>query len=226
MEVFYPMNNLLKEKASCWRIRLKKCMNAERYTQASLAEALNNKYGTCYDQKSVSRWLNTGAKTKNGEVGFPKYENMLLIADFFGVDIGYLTGETDEDLFTLEQACSYMGLNSEAIKAIRGITSPEKEDSWMHQDMRISFNMFLSANKLPDFFHALYDLYLISKSSSRTKEHVFENIDRAIDLMRESEYAGKIARYELNEALILLINEVFPNPYLSDLSINVHKKQV
>lgn len=219
------MNYILKEKALCWKIRLKKCMDIGGYTQASLAEALNNKYGTCYDQKSVSRWLNTGAKTKNGEIGFPKYENMLLIADFFGVDVGYLTGETDEDLFTLEKACSYMGLNSQAIKAIRGITSPENEDSWMYKDMRTSFNMFLSADKLPDFFHALYDLYLISISSSRTKEHVFENIDRAIDLMRESEYAGKIARYELNEALVLLINEVFPNPYLSDLSNNMRKKK-
>ena len=48
---------------------------------------------------------------------------------------------------------------------------------------------------------------------------VFENLDEAIDYIRNSEYSGKIERYELNEALILLINEIYPKPSLSDLSI-------
>ena len=130
------MNDLFKEKAKCWRDRLKKCMDAGKYTQASFAEALNNKYGTCFGQKDVSRWINTGAKTKNGEVGFPKYETMLRVADFFHVDVGYLTGETDDDSFSLEKACSYLGLNGEAIKAIREITHPEDGDSLMRKDMR------------------------------------------------------------------------------------------
>ena len=213
------MNDLLKEKATCWKIRLKKCMDAGRYTQASFAEALNNKYGTCYGQKDVSRWMNTGAKIKNGEVGFPKYDTMLLVAEFFRVDVGYLTGEIDEDSFSLEKACSYMGLNGEAIKAIREITHPENEASYMRKDMRESFNKFLSAEGFPNFFHSLFDLYLTSISPNRIEKRVFENIDSAIDYMRESEYAGKIERYELNEALVLLINEIYPNPTLSDLSI-------
>ena len=213
------MNDLLKEKATCWKIRLKKCMDAGRYTQASFAEALNNKYGTCYGQKDVSRWMNTGAKIKNGEVGFPKYDTMLLVADFFRVDVGYLTGETDEDSFSLEKACSYMGLNGEAIKAIRKITHPENEASYMRKDMRESFNNFLSAEGFSNFFHSLFDLYLTSISPNRIENHVFENIDSEIDYIRESEYAGKIERYELNEALVLLINEIYTNPALSDLSI-------
>lgn len=213
------MNDLLKEKAASWKIRLKKCMDAGRYTQASFAEALNNKYGTCYGQKDVSRWMNTGAKIKNGEVGFPKYDTMLLVADFFRVDVGYLTGETDEDSFSLEKACSYIGLNGEAIKAIRGITNPENESNYMRQDMQEAFNKFLSAEEFPNFFHSLFDLYLTSMSPHRIEKREFENIDSAIDYIRNSEYAGKVERYELNEALILLINEIYPKPSLSDLSI-------
>lgn len=208
------MNDLLREKATYWKIRLRKCMDAGRYTQASFAEALNNKYGTCYGQKDVSRWMNTGAKIKNGEVGFPKYDTMLLVADFFCVDVGYLTGETDEDSFSLEKACSYMGLNGEAIKAIRKITHPENETSYMRKDMRETFNKFLSAERFPNFFHSLFDLYLTSTSPNRIEKHVIENIDSAIDYLRDSEYAGKIERYELNEALVLLVNEIFPNPSL------------
>lgn len=208
------MNDLLTEKAKYWKIRLKKCMDAGRYTQASFAEALNNKYGTCYGQKDVSRWMNTGAKNKNGEVGFPKYDTMLLVADFFRVDVGYLTGETDEDSFSLEKACSYMGLNGEAIKAIREITHPENEDSYMRKDMRESFNKFLSAEGFPNFFHSLFDLSQRSIPPNRIEKLAVENIDSAIDYIRESEFAWKIDRYELNEALVLLINEIYPNPSL------------
>lgn len=208
------MNDLVSKKVMCWTNRLKKCMNEGRYTQTSFVEALNNKYGTRYGQKDVSRWMNAGTKNKNGEVGFPKYETMIRIADFFNVDVCYLTGETDEDSFLLEEACSYMGLSGEAIKAIIEITQPENEASYMIKDMRESFNMFLSAKRFPDFFYNLYYLYNTSISPQKIEEHVFENIDIAIDNQRESEFAWKIQRYELNEALIMLINEIYPNPSL------------
>lgn len=212
------MNDLLKEKAAYWRIRLKKCMDAGKYTQASFAEALNNEYGTYYGQKDVSRWLNTGAKTKNGEVGFPKYDTMLRVADFFGVDVGYLTGETNEDSFLLEKACSYMGLNGSAIKAIRGITRPENETSYMSKDMRVAFNKFLSGEGFPNFFDSLFDLHLTT-ILPKQENHEFEDSDSAIDYIRSMEFKAKIERYELNEALVMLINEICPNPSLSDLSI-------
>lgn len=212
------MDDLLKEKAKYWKIRLKKCMDACRYTQASFAEALNDKYGTSYGQKDVSRWMNTGAKIKNGEVGFPKYDTMLLIADFFSVDVGYLTGETDEISFSVEKACSYMGLNGKAIKAIREITHAEYEDTYMWKDMRESFNKFLSAEGFPNFFDRLYDLHLTSILPNQ-ENRVFDNQDSAIEYIRGLEYTGKIARYELNEALVLLVNELYPNPPQVDLNL-------
>lgn len=193
-------------------------MDAGRYTQTSFAEALNNKYGTNYGQKDVSRWMNTGAKIKNGEIGFPKYDTMLLIADFLRIDVGYLTGETDEDSFSLEKACSYMGLNGEAIKAIREITRPGNEASYMRKDMRESFNKFLSAESFPTFFDRLHDLHLTSILPIH-ENRVFDNLDSAIEYTRGLEYKRKIERYELNEALVLLINELYPNRAQVDLNI-------
>lgn len=215
---FYNMNDLLREKAMCWKTRLKELLEEERYTQASFAEALNNKYGTCYGQKDVSRWLNTGAKIKNGEVGFPKYDTMVLVADFFSVDVGYLTGEIDEDTFSLEKACSYLGLNGEAIKVIREITEPENKDSFFSKYRRETFNKVFSANGFPNFFESLYDLHQTS-ISPELENRVFENMDSAINYIRNLEYQGKIERYELNEALVMLINEIYPNPPQVDLNI-------
>lgn len=207
------MDDLLILRTEYWNSRLKKCIADGGFTQVSLADAINNKYGTKYGQKDVSRWTNTGTKNKNGEVGFPKYETMIRIADFFGVDVGYLLGETDDDSFLLEKACSYMGLNSAAIKAIREFTHHDAETTnYMRLDMSETLNKFFAADEFPNFFHRLFDLYLISISLNRSEERVFESQDSAIDYIRNLEYEGKIARYELNESLVFLINEIYPNP--------------
>lgn len=163
--------------------------------------------------------MNTGAKIKNGEVGFPKYETMVLIADFFGVDIGYLTGETDEYTFSLDKACSFLGLNGAAVKAIRDITVPEEKNGLYTKERRDTFNIVLSAKNFPDFFESLQDLHLTSLDP-KLQNRVFESLDSAIDYMRDLEYRGKIERYELNEALVMLINEIYPNPPKADLNIS------
>ncbi|WP_129864181.1 XRE family transcriptional regulator [Bifidobacterium pseudolongum] len=94
-------------------------MDERGLTQLGLVSALNRQYLTKYHQKDVSRWLNTGNRTTSGVIGFPKYETMSILADFFGVDVGYLTGETDERSFDMAHACEYIGLNHNAIQAIR-----------------------------------------------------------------------------------------------------------
>lgn len=212
------MNDIISIKQCCWNERLKKCMQDAGYTQESFACDLNKKYDTQFTQKTISRWVNLG-DAKNGIKGFPDFENMVYIADFFGVDIGYLTGETDEDSFSLEKACSYIGLNGEAIKSIREITNPENEANKMRKDMRVAFNKFLAAEGFPNFFDSLLDLYLTSLQPKLIHNRVFEDIYDAIDYIRNLEYSRKIERYELNEALILLINEIYPKPSLSDMFI-------
>ena len=47
---------------------------------------------------------------------------MRRIADFFGVTVGYLTGETDFNSFEMDRACSYLGLDQAAGAAIERIT--------------------------------------------------------------------------------------------------------
>lgn len=212
------MHDLIKEKSLIWNTRLKICMDAQEYSQASLAKALNDKYDTSYGQKDVSRWLNTGAKIKNGEVGFPKYETMVLIADFFNVDLGYLIGETEEESFSLEKASSYMGLKGESIQSIRKMTNPESKSIFLWVDIREALDRFFSAKGFANFTTCLSDLnnkYMLPQRESRS----FENLDRAIDYMQDIDFQVKVQRYELNEALILLINEIYPDPPKADLDI-------
>jgi transcriptional regulator with XRE-family HTH domain len=211
------MNDLLKEKAMCWKTRLKECMDSGKYTQASLAEAMNAKYGTAYGQKDVSRWLNTGAKIKNGEVGFPRYDTMVMIADLLNVDIGFLTGETDEESFTLEKAAAFVGLKGEALQAIRKMTNPES-DSILWLGKREALNKVFTADGFAGFTISLSDLNQ-TYMEPHVEKRIFENLDTAIDYMRNLEYQGKINRYELNEALMLLINEIYPNPPKFELNI-------
>lgn len=59
------------------------------------------------------------------EIGFPSYENMLNIANFFGVTVGYLTGETDFETFEMEKACKQIGIDEDTGKAIKGIVTGE-----------------------------------------------------------------------------------------------------
>ena len=113
------MNGIFKAKADIWNKRLKKLVK-EHGTQEEFAEALNTTYETHFTQKSVSKWLNVGStKTKGGKVkiiNFPKYETMALIAAFFDVDIGYLTGETNYKKFDSKSTLDYLGLEDEAIR--------------------------------------------------------------------------------------------------------------
>lgn len=173
------MNDLLKEKATCWKIRLKKCMDAGRYTQASFAEALNNKYGTCYGQKDVSRWLNVGTINKNGEVGFPKYDTMVLITDFFCVDVGYLTGETDMDTFTLEKTSDYLHLGGDAIKAINNVTGADRsslEFGYQSQKYRCILNKFLTSKGFHNLVCNMWYLDDYCSSSHEVWEQLSEKL--------------------------------------------------
>jgi len=211
------MYDIIDRKQRCWNERLKKCILEGSYTQESFAHALNKKYSTKFTQKTISRWVNLG-DAKNGVKSFPDFENMLQVADFFSVDVGYLTGETDDDSFSLEKACSYMGLNGEAIKAIREITEPENMDSFLGKYRRDTFNKVLSAKGFRIFFDSLNDLHQTSISPTEYNR-IFNNLDSAIDYMRDLEYKGKIERYELSESLIMLINEIYPNPPRANLNI-------
>ncbi len=91
------MNDIERDKAQCWCNRLHKLMKEKNYTQKSFLKEYKEKYGGG-TQANISRWLRVGSKIENGKtIGFPSYETMSNLADFFGVSVGYLIGETDYD---------------------------------------------------------------------------------------------------------------------------------
>ena len=94
-------------------------MKRHGYHQKTFAKAYKERYGTG-NQADVSRWMrvgNTISKEKGNEnetqsiIGFPSYDTMKRIADFFNVSVGYLTGETSFESFDMEQACTYFHID-------------------------------------------------------------------------------------------------------------------
>mgnify|MGYP003101579076 CR=1 FL=1 len=86
------MNDLIKNKEQTWNSRLKKCIETKGYSQKQLAEDFNKRFHTKCTQKDVSRWINVGSEQSSGTIGFPSYQNMAYLADFFEVSVAYLTG--------------------------------------------------------------------------------------------------------------------------------------
>ena len=109
------MNDIEHDKAQCWCNRLHKLMKEKNYTQKSFLKEYKEKYGGG-TQANISRWLRVGSKIENGKtIGFPSYETMSNLADFFGVSVGYLIGETDYESFEMEKVCEFLGLEEETV---------------------------------------------------------------------------------------------------------------
>lgn len=115
-------NDVVEKVAETWNERLSGLINNKFDSQKEFAKAYKEKYGTG-NQADVSRWVRVGGNAAKGEViGFPSYDTMYRIAEFFGVTVGYLTGETDFESFEMERACDYLGLDESAGRAIKRIT--------------------------------------------------------------------------------------------------------
>lgn len=109
--------------AKCWCDRLAKLMKENGYTQMSFLKEYRAKYGGG-TQANISRWLRVGNKDGNGKtIGFPTYDTMLNLSDFFDVSVGYLTGETNYHTFEMEKVCEFMKLDEDTIGAIKYFTS-------------------------------------------------------------------------------------------------------
>ena len=139
-----------------------------KYTQQSLADAMNRKYSgqrsSDFTQKSVGRWLRVGSTSgPNGRVvGFPEYETMLYIADFFNVDLGYLTGETDSEKFDIKKTSKFLRLSEEAVVAVERMTNIKTafgatEGLWWN-DAAETISMILSHPRFNEIIRAVWDL--------------------------------------------------------------------
>lgn len=148
------MNDIEYNRAQCWCSRLHKLMKEKNYTQKSFLKEYKEKYGGG-TQANISRWLHVGSKIENGKtIGFPSYETMSNLADFFGVSVGYLIGETDYESFEMEKVCKFLGLEEETVKAIKGITFGENMGigaNSMSSEYKSAFRYILTASSFPVF---------------------------------------------------------------------------
>lgn len=148
------MNDIEYNRAQCWCSRLHKLMKEKNYTQKSFLKEYKEKYGGG-TQANISRWLRVGSKIENGKtIGFPSYETMSNLADFFGVSVGYLIGETDYESFEMEKVCKFLGLEEETVKAIKGITFGENMGigaNSMSSEYKSPFRYILTASSFPVF---------------------------------------------------------------------------
>ena len=182
------MNNIKSNRAKCWCSRLNKIMKERNYTQKTFLKEYKEKYGGG-TQANISRWLRVGSKIANGKtIGFPSYETMLNLADFFGVSVGYLTGETDYESFEMEKACEFLGLEEDGVKAIKGITSGECvnrfEKNMVHEYTSVlryiltarSFNAFIKEAReyAESVYRQKHPISYMDRAAAKIKKDVLE----------------------------------------------------
>lgn len=226
-----------KRRMECWNERFRACWEG-KYTQEQLAKALNERYQTTsFTQKAINRLMHLGetgigrdGRTKyKGLKGFPEYETMLRIADFFDVDVGYLTGETNAESFTEEKASSYLGLSTAAIKVVKNATGNDCFLSTLMfvptETVRRLFNNLLTAKQFPEFMEAMAELASVYEDPDKEKrlwkdaEQRFgaELLSEAIEHRDDTEEENPDPSPELIEA-IRAVNDIIDQGYETERS--------
>lgn len=149
---------IVEDTGAEWNKRLGKCMG--QYSEGRLSQqALADKLGT--SQKTVFKWLHVGQASKGETYRFPRYETMQEIARFFGVQVGYLTGETDCKTFEMEDAVAFTGLTEAALEKIRLATrfkTAFRSVEMMDDDARKAISAFIEADGFFGLIAALEEL--------------------------------------------------------------------
>lgn len=134
------IDKILKSQKE-WNKRLQQMVEKMYNSKASFTKDLNDKYRSEDEEKqftwpTVRDWQRVGLKRgmNKATIGFPKFENMLMIADCLEVDIGFLIGETDSETFTLEKASDYLHLTPDALKNFSRITDKTVSDLPIEQN--------------------------------------------------------------------------------------------
>lgn len=214
------------DKAYLFRSRLKTQMTSHKLTQSSLANQLNERFGTSFTHNDVHRWLSTGEqavkpslKNKDGVIQFPKLETILCLASFFCVDVGYLLGETDMEFFSMEKACAFIGLSPQAVKNIRDITQPEIENPIpIRIDIRDALSLFLGSPEFKELFAHIHGLYRNSPVSG-TPHDEFPCEEEARGYIIDCNESASLNRYKVNEALVHLLDSTFPYMAMEDVKV-------
>lgn len=203
------MCDIFKEKAEIWNNRLKQCLKGKGYTQTSFADELNsrNKYlEKSVTQKTVSRWTRVGNIDGKTVIGFPNYDNMVRIAQCLNVNVGYLTGETDNETFTLEKASKLLNLDNETLKTIIKITGKEKTCiNFGHEseNYRKILNIFFTSKKFLDIMKIMLELENIyiqnKKSHDIQKELGYDISDKAMKIYLSNNFDADLTQEECDD---------------------------
>lgn len=249
-------NDIVDKVAKTWNKRLDGLIKARGYSQKTFAQAYKEKYGIG-NQADVSRWVNVGNEAAKGErIGFPSYDTMKRIADFFDVTVGYITGETDYETFEMERACALLGIDEAtgvAIERITKLTGATRLEKYEKANYGKALCRFLTVESLEPFIGGICELaeamYILNNPVDYFKSekvmsirpevmelalkykdvHFEEEIDNpaeitdevieAIHIISEAEdngyaqelrleYNVKVAKYELQERYMKLLEEI------------------
>lgn len=81
-------NDVVDQVSHIWNERLSSLIDNRFGSRKAFVAAYKEKYGVG-NTADASRWVNVGGKAAKDEViGFPSYDTMRRIADFFGVKVG------------------------------------------------------------------------------------------------------------------------------------------
>lgn len=113
------MDDIDKTIEEKWNDRLKTLLDKWGLSQKELVKQLNEKYGTSCNQRDVSRWINVGSsRKKDNPVGFPTFKKVIMIADFFNVDISYLIGKIECKTLTNQDICDIIGCSESVLESL------------------------------------------------------------------------------------------------------------
>lgn len=211
------MDDIFLRKAQIWNDRLSALLKRGphgKLSQYGLATALNKQYGTNYSQTIVSRWLNVGSKDKTTKtvIGFPKYETMHIIAAYFGVDVGYLTGETDSEKFNISKSSQFLGVSTDSIKQIMKVTQAgvETTPGPFTQHLRASYDYLICSADYFELVTRLFELYCSSPASGIPDYHSQEEYIEAENYSAEVNDGIKMARFTVTETFYRLLDHLYP----------------
>ena len=184
------MNDLFCVRAAIWNERLRKLIENKNYRQKEFAKEFNKRYQTKCTQKDVSRWVNVGTAQGNGTIGFPSYQNMLYIADFFEVSVAYLTGETDFTDFDFEKASTFIGLSEKSIRILRQMANfnvPHSKAWRIHTNSNQIIDKFITSEYFFYLIQSLAELDDVYSGPNKEKlawDAIYQKYDK--DLITEA----------------------------------------
>ena len=210
------LNNIKKTREQIWNERFEQTMRARNFSQRKFIELYKAKFKTG-SQADVSNWMHIGeidGRTKKKR-HFPKFETMRNIAEILGVSVGYLIGETDFESFEMERATNYVGLSSNSISAIKGITSGKAiPPFYKYPDPQsiAALEGILTNNTLVEYLKSICELAEAINRNHNPKN----NFQKALDEIPEKHRDAVFTLWQDAEDAIE-VKGVIPSEYLWEL---------